>query len=262
MSKKLAEDLSALVLDVKVGEGAFLPDEDRALELARTMVSLGTDHGVPTNALLSAMDRPLGRAVGNALESAEAFACLAGDGPDDLRTLVIEIAAEMAVAGGVAETSEAARGRAAAALSDGRALAHMERMVEAQGGDPRVVADPDRLPRAPCVREVRAERGGRVVRVRPLELGHAVIALGGGRVRLGEAIDHRVGFVLGVAPGDDLAAGDLIGEVHAADEDGAAAGRAALARAVELGSGDGAEAPPRPLISHRVTAAGVADWRA
>jgi pyrimidine-nucleoside phosphorylase len=255
MSKKIAEDLTGLVLDVKVGEGAFIPEEERALELARTMVGLGASHGVPTVALLTAMDRPLGRAVGNALETAEALACLRGNGPLDLRELVIALAVEMAAVSGAAGPPESWRARAAGALDDGSALERFGRLVEEQGGDPRVLEEPGRLPSAAVTRPVRAPRSGRVRRIRPGVLGWGVVELGGGRRALGDDLDPSVGFVLDVDVGDPVAQGDRLGTVHAASESDAVLGVATLEEAVEVG-----EEPmedPRPLVSHRVTEGGV-----
>lgn len=254
MSKKLAEGLDALVLDVKVGDGAFLPEEGRALELARTMVGIGSARGVETVALLTAMDRPLGRAVGNALEVRESLDCLAGGGPADLRALTIELAAEMAVRGGAASDRAAARTEAARALDDGRARERFARMVRQQGGDARVVEKPELLPRASIVRECRAGRSGVVEALAPRTLGWAVVELGGGRRSVGDRIDPGVGFVLRIAPGDRVAEGDVIGEVHAATEDGARRGAETFAGAVTIG---GRAPRPRPLVSHRVTRDGV-----
>jgi pyrimidine-nucleoside phosphorylase len=256
MSKKLAEGLTGLVLDVKVGEGAFLPAERDALALARTMVELGEDHGVETRALLTAMDRPLGRAVGNALETAEALACLAGHGPDDLRALTIELVAEMAHVGDVVADRDAGRQAARAALDEGRALRRMERLVEAQGGDVRVVTAPRHLPQARVRRVVRATRSGLVRSVLPLGLGRAVVAMGGGRTRLGQTIDAAVGFVLDVAPGDEVRTGDALATVHAADEAGADEGAWAVDGAVTIGEG-GRASDLRPLVSHRVDRGGT-----
>lgn len=254
MSKKLAEGLTGLLLDVKVGSGAFMVDQARALELARVMVALGAARGVPTEALLTAMDRPLGRAIGNTLETAEALHCLAGEGPPDLRELVIREAAAMARLGGDHRTERQLRQVAATLLDDGSALRRMERMVEAQGGDPGVVARPSRLERAPVVRRIGAPRGGRVTSIEPRVLGEAVVAMRGGRARLGDAIDRRVGFLMTIAPGDRVAEGDPVAEVHAADEAGAELGEAALTAALGWG-GEGEKL--RPLVSHRVTLAGV-----
>ena len=194
MSKKLAEGISGLVLDVKVGDGAFLPEEERAFELARTMVALGENRGVRTVALLTAMDRPLGRAIGNALEVREALECLGGGGPDELRELTLAQAAEMAVVGGAHPDRASARAAAERALEDGRALQRFARMVEAQGGDPTCVAEPERLPEARVVAECGAEPAGVVTAVAPRDLRWMVVELGGGRRALGEPIDPAVGF--------------------------------------------------------------------
>ena len=252
LSKKLAEDLNGLVLDVKVGAGAFLPEPERARELARTMVELGGRRGLPTVAVLTAMDRPLGRAVGNALETAEAFRCLAGEGPEDLAEVVATLVGEMLALAGGADTPLEGRERALDALEGGAAVERAERMVERQGGDPRTVTEPGRLPDAPERVEVRAESDGRVLRVRPVELGYGVVELGGGRLRLGQEIDPRIGFVLDVEPGDSVSAGDRLGTVHAADAEGARRGRRILAGAVEIGEGKVPES--LPLIGERITA--------
>ncbi len=254
MSKKLAEGLDGLVLDVKVGEGAFLPPEEEALELARTMVSVGHRRGLETVALLTAMDRPLGRAVGNGLETAEAVACLRGEGPDDLREVVVAEVAEMLRCGGM-DDPDAAPERARSALASGEALERFRRLVEAQGGDPSVLDDPTRLRTAPERRVVEAERAGLVLGVRPRRLGEGVTTLGGGRRRMGDAIDPGVGFEVGVRPGDAVRPGDPLGTVHARTPAEAEEGVRILRAAVEVG--DGEPEPLRPLISHRVTAEGV-----
>ena len=254
ISKKLAEGLDALVLDVKVGDGAFLPSEPAALELARTMVTLGSGRGVRTVALLTAMDRPLGRAIGNALETREALACLAGAGPRDLRELTIRLAAEMAVTGGLHTDPARARADAGRALDDGRARERFGRMVRAQGGDAGVLDRPQLLPRAEVVSGCRANRSGTVLAIAPRPLGWGVVELGGGRRAVGDHVHPGVGFVLDVAPGDQVEEGDPLGEVHAGSADDAARGRAVLEGAITLGDGRPAL---RPLVSHRVTPAGV-----
>ncbi len=253
MSKKLAEDLTGLVLDVKVGAGAFLTDPDEALELARTMVRIGRDYGVPTRAVATAMDRPLGRAIGNTLEAVEAFACLAGEGPAELREVVLTLAAEMAVLGGAEPDEARALSAARAALDDGRALRRMERLVEAQGGDPRVVTEPGLLGVAPVRASVRAPLGGVVGAIEPAVLGRAVVALGGGQQRLGERIDPAVGIDLRVALGDAVEEGGLLAEVHATDPGGAAEAERAVLEAVRVVAAD--EGPPAaalPLIGQRI----------
>lgn len=254
MSKKLAEGLSGLVLDVKVGSGAFLPEEERAVELARTMVAIGAGRGVPTVALLTAMDRPLGRAVGNALETREALECLSGGGPADLREVVLSLAVEMVRLGVGDELAEGVRARAAEALDGGGALDRFGRVVEAQGGDRRVVDDPDRLPRAPVTRGVDAPSSGWIASVDPVELGRGVVELGGGRTRLGEEIDRSVGFVLGVAPGDPIERGGSLGVVHASSEADARRGEEIVRSAVRV-SEDRPDPPP-PLLRGRIDAGG------
>ncbi len=258
MSKKLAESLTALVLDVKVGAGAFIPEQSRALELARTMVAIGESAGVRTTALLTAMDRPLGRTVGSALETREALLCLAGGGPQDLRELVIVLAGEMACAGGVAGDARAGREQAVRALDSGGALERFARLVHAQGGDSRAVHDPSRLPAAPERGEVASCRSGTVQAVDPLALGYGVVELGGGRARLGDDLDPAVGFEVLVAPGDEVGGGDLIGLVHAHDGVSLERGRVILKEAIRVE--DHGTCDARPLVSHRVTAQGVAEW--
>ncbi|WP_300540395.1 thymidine phosphorylase, partial [uncultured Nocardioides sp.] len=149
MSKKLAEGLTGLVLDVKVGAGAFIPEEHRAIELAQTMVEIGVGRGLPTVALLTAMDRPLGYAIGNALETAEAILCLSGEGPEDLRVIVQLQAVEMLRLAEPGLAEQAAVSRVEAALDSGAALARLARLVEAQGGDTGVIDSPERLVTAP-----------------------------------------------------------------------------------------------------------------
>jgi pyrimidine-nucleoside phosphorylase len=251
MSKKLAEGLTGLLLDVKVGEGAFIPDEGGALTLAERMVAIGAQHGLGTRALLTAMDRPLGLAIGNGLETAEAIACLRGEGPDDLRALVVEEAAEMLVLGDPAVGLGEARLRAEAALDDGRGLERFVRLVEAQGGDAGVVDDPERLRTAPVREEVRAARAGVVTGIRPRPLGEAVIALGGGRTRVDQDVDRGVGFELTVRPDAEVRAGALLGVVHARSSTDAALGARVLADCVTIGE-TGSKAALRPLVSHRI----------
>lgn len=254
MSKKIAEGIDGLVLDVKVGSGAFLPEEDEALALARTMIELGAAHGCDVVGLVTAMDRPLGRAVGNALEVAEAVRALQGQGPDDLREVTVALAGEMLVLGGVAGTAAEGRAMAAGALDAGRGFPVFRRVVEAQGGDPAVLDDPDRLARAPVIGTATAERGGRVEAVDTRAVGEAAVALGAGRSSKEDAIDPAVGFVMRVRPGDSVEAGSALAEVHAADEAAAERATAEIRKAVRIGAGDVVQ---RPLVSHRVTRGGV-----
>jgi pyrimidine-nucleoside phosphorylase len=254
MSKKLAEGLDGLVLDVKVGDGAFLPDAAKARELARTMVGIGVDRGLRTVAVLTAMDRPLGVAVGNGLETAEAIRCLGGDGPDDLRSVVLELATEMALAADPGADRDDAARRAEGALSSGRALDRFERMVDAQGGDVTVVKRPEALCTAPEQTEVRADRSGTVQEVRPRVLGEAVVALGGGRTEVGQDIDSGVGFEVTARPGDQVAAGDVLARVHARDADGLELGRRTILESVRIADGPAPE--QFPLVLERISAPG------
>src|SRR3989441_6814288 len=157
MSKKLAEGVNALVLDVKRGSGAFLPKFEQSLELARTMIALGEDRGCPTVALLTAMDRPLGRACGNALETEEAILALRGEGPEDLMEVTYALGVEMLLAAGIEKTSKKARQRLTNALASGLAAEKFEQGIEAQGGNPQAVGGPSVLPQAQAV-EVFAAR--------------------------------------------------------------------------------------------------------
>ncbi|MEX2528398.1 MAG: thymidine phosphorylase [Gemmatimonadota bacterium] len=248
MSKKLGESLDGLVLDVKLGAGAFLPDDKDALTLARTMVEIGEARGVVTSALLTPMDSPLGRTAGNALEVYEAVECLKGEGPPLLRELVLELAREMmSVAGtGVPPTLEALGD----ILDSGAPLQRFLRLTEFQGGDPGAVDDPTRLPGAPVIREVRAPRDGFVVSLDPRTLGYGVVALGGGRRRLGDEIHPGVGYRWFVDPGDPVEAHQVMAQVHAADEPQGDAGAMAFLEALELG--DAPPPTPRRGIIRRV----------
>ena len=252
MSKKLAEGIDALVLDVKLGNGAFMTDPARAEELARTMIDIGTAHGKQVVALLTAMDRPLGHAVGNALEVEEAVLALRGEGPADLREVTLALAAEMLVLGGAAAALEAARAAAEAALADGRAAAMFQRIIEAQGGNPAVVDDPALLPQAPVRAVFAADRAGTVAVMDVRAIGHAAVTLGAGRRSLEAPIDPAVGFHITVRPGQAVAAGEPLATVHAADAAAAETGVAALRAAITIGD---AAAPALPLIVQRLTAA-------
>jgi len=254
MSKKLAEGLTGLVLDVKRGSGAFLPELERDLELAETMIRLGADRGCPVVALVTAMDRPLGRACGNALEVEEAIAALKGEGPPDLMNVTYALGAEMLVLGGVAPTADAARRMMEVAISSGRAAEKFQRVIEAQGGNPGVVDDPAVLPQARACELFAAPRRGLVARVEPKAVGRGIIALGGGRTRMEDAVDPTVGFVITAKPGDWVEAGEPLATIFARDRAGVEVGQAALRTAIVIA--DEAD-PPLPLISHRVTERGV-----
>ncbi len=254
MSKKLAEGLTGLVLDVKRGSGAFLPELERGLELARTMIELGADHGCPTVALVTAMDRPLGRACGNALEVEEAILGLRGEGPEDLMTVTFALGAEMLLLARVAASRDDALAKLRDAISSGRAAERFQQVVEAQGGNPAVVDDPAILPQAGECEIFHAPRRGFVARVEPRTVGRAVVAIGGGRVTLEDELDSAAGFVITARPGQWVESGEPVATVFAATSVGIAAGRAALRQAIVIA--DEAELP-LPLVSHRVTANGV-----
>jgi pyrimidine-nucleoside phosphorylase len=235
MSKKLAGGADAIVLDVKVGDGAFMKTLDDARILAEQMVDLGRRAEKQVVCLLTDMDQPLGGTVGNALEIREAVETITGHGPDDLVELVLDASARLLALSDLDVDLEEGRRRAEAVLVDGSALRAYERWIRAQGGDP----DLARLPRAPVVREVSAPRDGVVTRLRALDVGVAALELGGGRRTKGDAIDHAVGVVCHVKRGESVRRGHLLADVHASDEESAARGVVAVLAAYELG-----EAPP------------------
>jgi pyrimidine-nucleoside phosphorylase len=255
MSKKLAEGLSGLVLDVKRGSGAFLPELERGLELARTMIALGEDRGCPTVALLTAMDRPLGRACGNVLETEEAILALRGEGPPDLMEVTYALGVEMLLAGGIETNTKKARKKLETAIQSGLAAEKFEQIIEAQGGNPKCVEDPSVLPQALAVEVYSALRTGVVQRVEPRTIGRAVVALGGGRLKVEDPVDPTVGFVITVKPGDKVLEGEPIASVFAKDADGVQTAFDALSAAIVIG--DKLTQKPLPLVSHRVTRAGV-----
>ena len=207
LSKKLAEGIDALVLDVKVGRGAFMKTESDARALARSLVKVGTLSRKRVSALLTDMDSPIGYTIGNALETTEALQILHGEGPDDLRELTFELSAEMLRAGGLTKSKASALRRAESAVQSGEALEKMRKIVEAQGGDARVVDEPDRLELARYRSTVRATRSGYVTDLDPLELGHASMRLGAGRTRAQDDVDPGAGIRLEVQLGDPITRG-------------------------------------------------------
>jgi pyrimidine-nucleoside phosphorylase len=214
MSKKIAAGADAIVLDVKVGDGAFMKSLDAARELAEAMVDLGREAGRRVVCELTDMDQPLGRAVGNALEIREGVETLRGGGPPDLRELVLSAASHLLALSDLGVGHDEARRRAEDAIASGRALAAYERWIVAQGGDPSL----DALPSAPVVREVPAERDGFVERIATTSIGLASLHLGAGRVRKDDAIDHSVGIVCRAKRGDAVRAGQALADVHTRDE--------------------------------------------
>jgi pyrimidine-nucleoside phosphorylase len=251
MSKKLAEGIDALVLDVKVGSGAFMKRREDAERLARALAGIGRAMGKRVVALLTAMEQPLGRAVGNALEVKEAVDLLQGRGPSDLREVTFELTAEMVVAARRAPSLEAARARVAEVVADGRALQKLRQICEAQGGDARAISDPALLPEASGTLEVRAPRRGVVQSIDAEAIGLAAAALGAGRARVEDAVDHGVGLVLLRKVGDAVDAGEPICTVHHGER-GRESPQAVVERVVRAYR-IGEEPPPeQPLFIARI----------
>ncbi|HLG54607.1 MAG TPA: thymidine phosphorylase [Vicinamibacterales bacterium] len=240
MSKKLAEGSNALVLDVKCGDGAFMKDPQRARMLATSMVAIGNHAGVRTEAVITDMETPLGRAVGNALEIVECLDTLKGAGPPELTALVEHLASRMVLLAGLERDQEAATGRVAAALTSGRALETFTKMIECQSGNPRVVDDYSLLPSAPGREVCRASRGGYVITLKAEAIGRASNVLGAGRSTVGERVDHGVGLVVLARPGDAVTAGQPLLELHHRDGRGVEAAMALCREAIAIGD----EPPP------------------
>ena len=218
MSKKIAGGAQAIVLDVKVGNGAFMSNLKDARMLADLMVKIGELAGRKVVALLSDMNQPLGCAVGNALEVREAIDTLRGGGPDDFREHCLRVAVRMLALGEVAADEQAGRALAEQSLADGSALAKFRQLVGAQGGDVSYVDDPAKLPRAALVRAVDAPRSGSLSQVQARAVGEASVALGAGRAQKGDPVDHAVGFVIHHKVGDRVEKGEPLFTVHASDQ--------------------------------------------
>jgi pyrimidine-nucleoside phosphorylase len=241
MSKKIAGGADAIVLDVKVGDGAFMKTLEDASALAETMSELGRRAGREVVCLLTDMDQPLGRAVGNALELLEAVATIRGEGPPDFTELVLASVSHLLALSDLGVDEAEGRRRAERAIADGSALAAYERWIRAQGGDP----DETVLSRAPIRREVVASRSGFVQRLGAIGVGLAALHLGAGRRAKEDEIDHAVGVVCQKKRGDTVEKGEPLAEVHARDEAAAGAAAGAVLEAYELGS----EAPrTRPIV--------------
>ena len=215
MSKKIATGASAVVLDVKAGAGAFMKDLRSARALAHTMVRLGRDVGLPTVAVITGMDEPLGRAIGNALEVKEAIATLHGEGPDDLLELCLALGSEVMVAARAASSRDAARRRLRQTIDDGSAFQKLCDLVAGLGGDVGALREPDRLPRAPLVMDVLSERSGYIAGIDALACGLAAMQSGAGRVAKTDTIDPAVGIVLRAKTGDYVQQGQPLFTVHA-----------------------------------------------
>jgi len=251
MSKKLSEGIDGLVLDVKVGEGAFMKSMADARALAGSLVSIGRAMGKKVTALLTAMDEPLGRAVGNSLEVVEAIEILRGGGPDDLRALTVELGAEMLVLGGLSRDLESARGAVVSAIADGRGLLKLEEIVRAQGGDPMAIRDPGRLPRAARSYLVPAPTRGIVAAIDGEAVGLAAVALGAGRARVEDRIDPAVGIEVLKKVGEEVERGEPLCRVHeGAGSESREAITARLTRAYRLSD----RAPGKtPLVLERIS---------
>jgi pyrimidine-nucleoside phosphorylase len=236
MSKKLAGGADAIVLDVKVGDGAFMKTLEDGRALAEAMIELGRRAGRDVVCLLTDMDQPLGRAVGNALELREAVATLRGEGPPDFTELVLASVAHLLALSDLGVDEAEGRRRAEQAVADGSAVAAYERWIRAQDGDP----DESALPQAPVVRQVAAPGSGFVSRLGAIQVGVAALHLGAGRRTKEDEIDHAVGIVCLKKRGDEVSAGEALAEVHARDDTSAAGAEAAVLEAYEL-----ATDPPR-----------------
>jgi pyrimidine-nucleoside phosphorylase len=241
MSKKIAGGADAIVLDVKVGDGAFMKARADAEQLADVMIDLGRRAGREVVAVISDMNEPLGHAVGNALEIREAIATLRGEGPSDFVELVEEASTQLLALSDLGVSRDEARAKVEQALGDGSALASYERWITAQGGNP----DESVLPTAPVVREVAAPSAGHVQSVGAVQVGNAALRLGAGRRDKDDPIDHSVGVVCLKKRGDQVDAGEPLAEIHARDDESAASAADEVLAAYDLG--DDAP-PPRSVI--------------
>src|SRR6266545_1542278 len=249
MSKKIAEGIGGLVLDVKYGDGAFMKTEADARQLAESLVAIGELAGVRTEALLTNMDAPLGRAVGNALEIVESIETLKGRGPADLESLSIEFATRMLVLSGVEKELSCATDRVRQALSSGAGVEKLRQIIRNQGGDPAVVDDYAKLPAAPDRGTIAASRDGVVVAMRAEAVGRAAVGLGAGRDRLDATIDPAVGFTIAAPVGTRVKRGDPIIEIHHRGGRGLAEARRLLESSIVIGD---AAPKARPLVLDRI----------
>jgi pyrimidine-nucleoside phosphorylase len=249
MSKKLAESLDGLVLDVKVGRGAFMHEITRARRLARTMVDIGAAHKVPVVALLTPMDQPLGREVGNASEIAESLQVLRGEGPNDLAEITLRLGMVMLLLGGIAKDESSARTMLEHTIADGSALEKFAEVIEAQGGDPRVVEEPERLPQPGHRTHLPAPRTGIVSQCDALAIGLAALRLGAGRERKEDSIDPAVGISVLAKVGDAVAEGEPLAMIAWNDASRLESATALLETAWEIGD----EAPPTtPIVLEEI----------
>jgi len=249
MSKKLAEGIDGLVLDVKTGSGAFMKSEKDAAFLAELMVETGVRMGKQVVALITDMDQPLGCMMGNALEVVEAVEVLRGEGPDDLRELCLELAGWMLHLGGVADTVAAGKKQSENLIASGKAFDRFRQMVELQGGDPRTIDDPKKLPQARHTTIVSSSRNGYLTSLQCEQVGTACVILGGGRERKEDSVDPAVGIVLHKKVGDAVSAGEPLATIHSNAEERLARAQPLLVESYQIS--DKPVSEKRPLI-HRV----------
>jgi pyrimidine-nucleoside phosphorylase len=249
MSKKLAEGIDALVLDVKTGSGAFMKNEKDSAFLAQLMVETGERMGKQVMALITDMDQPLGNMIGNALEVVEVVDVLRGGGPADLRELCLETAGWMLYLGRVAKTVSEGKQQSAQLISSGKALEKFRRMVELQGGDARIIDDPKRLPQAASTMQVKSAKAGWLAAMQCEQIGTACVILGGGRERKEDSVDPAVGIVLHKKVADQVNAGEPIATLYYKAEAKAARARQLIEASCQIT--DSAPSTKRPLI-HRV----------
>lgn len=256
LSKKFAEGIDALALDVKFGRGAFMKSKVEARKLADALVRVGRAGGKNVSAVLTAMEQPLGRTVGNALEVAESIACLRGEGPADLLEVTLTLGASMLVMGGAEPDEPAGRRRLEAVIASGEALAKFRELIEAQGGDARVVDDPARLPQARWQEPLPAGSAGFVQDVDAMEVALAALRLGAGRAKAEDRIDPAVGISALVKVGERVERGAPLGLVHANDREALAEAGARLRQAILIGNFP----PPREPVIGEVVAETTPPW--
>jgi pyrimidine-nucleoside phosphorylase len=251
MSKKLAEGIDALVLDVKTGSGAFMKNEKDAVFLAELMVETGERMGKKMVALITDMDQPLGKMIGNALEVVEVVETLRGAGPADLRELCLDLSAWMLYLGGVSKTVAEGKQQSAELISSGKALQKFRQMVELQGGDARIVDDTNRLPQSRHTTQILSQKSGYLTSMQCEQIGTACVILGGGRERKEDSVDPAVGIILHKKVGDRVSANEPLATIHYNADERADRARQLIAASCEIS--DTAQSFHRPLI-HRIIA--------
>lgn len=249
LSKKLAEGIDGLVLDVKAGRGAFMKTPEQARELAEALVAVGSEAGKRVSALLTDMNAPLGRTVGNAMETAEALEVLLGEGPEDLVELTVALGAEMLRVVSLVGSADEGAAKMRAAIADGSGARVMERMIEAQGGDPSVVESPDQLPSTDHTVEVLADTTGVVTGIDALEIGLSAVAMGAGRTRADQDVDHAVGIELCCRRGEPVEKGQPLAVLHVHDPEASDEVAVRVRKAFVLDPEGSAEEPPTILES-------------